>query len=183
VSEGGALFVMERLDRALARGAHIYGEIAGYCYNSDATDMVLPNPVRQAECMRKALHRAGMTPQDIHILNTHATGTPAGDAKECSAILDVFGPDCPDTWVNNTKSFIGHCMGAAGALELAGNLPSFEDHVVHPTINVTDLDPDCDVRNLVVGVPREVKKVDTILNNSFGMIGINCVLIVKRYVG
>ncbi len=181
VSEGGALFVLERLDRALARGAHIYAEIAGYCYNSDAVDMVLPDPTRQAQCMARAIERAGLQPRDIHLVSTHATGTHAGDIKECEAIRAVFGADCTETWLNNTKSFIGHAMGAAGALELAGNLPSFQDRVVHPTINVADLDPECDLRNLVVNRPRQVEKVDTILNNSFGMVGINCVLVVRRY--
>lgn len=183
VSEGGAVFVLETLERAQARGARIYGEIAGYCYNSDAEDMVLPNSQRQAECMRCAIERAGLRPSDIHILNTHATGTPAGDIKECMAIREVFGPECVDTYFNNTKSFIGHCMGAAGALELAGNLPSFEDRIVHPTINVDNLDPECVLPNLVLNEPVSVKKADVILNNSFGMVGINCVLLVKRFVG
>jgi 3-oxoacyl-[acyl-carrier-protein] synthase II len=180
VSEGGALFILERLDDALARGAKIHGEIVGYCYNSDATDMVLPNPERQAECMLRAIERAGITPGDVDLVNTHATGTPAGDVMECRAIQKVFGNDIDSVYVNNTKSFIGHCMGAAGSLELAGNLPSFEDHVLHPTINVDDLDPDCALPGLLIGEPRKVDKVDVILNNSFGMVGINCVLIVSR---
>jgi 3-oxoacyl-[acyl-carrier-protein] synthase II len=183
VSEGGALFILERLDRALARGARILAEIAGYCYNSDAVDMVLPDPKRQAQCMQRAIERAGIQPRDIHLLSTHATGTPAGDTKECEAIREVFGPECTDTWINNTKSYIGHAMGAAGALELAGNLPSFQDRVVHPTINLDDLDPECTLPNLVCQRPQAVEKVDTILNNSFGMVGINCVLVVRRYVG
>ena len=183
VSEGGAVMVLERLDRALARGARIYAELAGWCCNSDAEDMVLPNSERQAECMRCALGRARLAPEDIHILNAHATGTPAGDAKECIAIRQVFGQHCDETYINNTKSFIGHCMGAAGALELAGNLASFDDRVVHPTINVDELDPECSLPNLVIGTPRPVKKVDSILNNSFGMIGINCVLVVTRFRG
>ncbi len=182
ISEGGALYTLERLDDALARGAKIYGEIAGYCVNSDASDYVLPNPGRQAECVRKALKNAGMAPQDIHIINTHATSTPMGDIQECEAIRAVFGEGCPDTYVNNTKSYIGHCMGAAGALELAGNLPSFNDLVVHPSINVDNLDPKCELPNLVLNQPRKVAKVDTILNNSFGMLGINSTLIVKRFV-
>lgn len=180
VSEGGALFTLERLDRALARGAKIYGEITGYCYNSDATDMVLPNPERQAECMLRAIARAGLEPKDIDLVNTHATGTPAGDVMECRALRQVFGDAIERVYVNNTKSFIGHCMGAAGALELAGNLPSFTDGIIHPTMNVDDLDPDCALPRLLIGAPERVDKVDTILNNSFGMVGINCVLIVSR---
>ena len=181
VSEGGCLYTLERLDDALSRGARIYGEIAGYGVNSDASDYVLPNPVRQAECLRKSLASAGMNPSDIHIVNTHATATPLGDIQECEAIRAVFGEGCPDTHINNTKSFIGHCMGAAGALELAGNLPSFDDGIVHPTINVDDLDPACALPGLVLNTPRRAAKVDTILNNSFGMLGINSTLIVKRF--
>ncbi|MBQ7649613.1 MAG: beta-ketoacyl-[Victivallales bacterium] len=181
ISEGGAVFVLERLDRAKARGAKIYGEIAGYNYNSDATDMVLPNAERQAQCMRKALARANMRPSDISIINTHATGTPMGDIKECDAIREVFGTDCVSTYVNNTKSYIGHCMGAAAALELAGNLPSFEDGFVHPTINIDDLDPACELKNLVINKPIQTGNITAILNNSFGMFGINCALIVTKY--
>lgn len=182
ISEGGCLYTLERLDDARARGAKIYGEIAGYCVNSDASDYVLPNPGRQAECVRKALANARLAAHEIHIVNTHATSTPQGDIQECEAIRSVFGEGCPDTHVNNTKSYIGHCMGAAGALELAGNLPSFEDGIVHPTINIDELDPLCDVPGLVINQPRKAARVDAILNNSFGMLGINSTLIVKRFV-
>lgn len=181
ISEGGAVYVLERLDRAKKRGAQILGELAGWCYNSDGTDFVLPNSQRQAECMASALRRAGLNPEDIDIVNTHATGTPAGDVKECDALRSVFGTSCEHTYFNNTKSFIGHCMGAAASLELAGNLAAFEDGIVHPTINVDDLDPDCALPNLVLNAPRHVGRVETILNNSFGMVGINCVLIVKKF--
>jgi 3-oxoacyl-[acyl-carrier-protein] synthase II len=182
VSEGGGLYTLERLDDARARGAKIYGEIAGYCVNSDASDYVLPNPARQAECVRKAVAHAGLRPADIHIVNTHATATPLGDIQECEAIRSVFGEGCPDTHINNTKSFIGHCMGAAGALELAGNLPSFDDLTVHPTINVDNLDPKCALPGLVLNQPRKAARIDAILNNSFGMLGINSTLIVRRFV-
>ena len=92
----------------------------------------------------------------------------------------VFG-DCESVQFNNTKSFIGHCMGAAGALELAGNLVAFEDGVCHATINVDDLDPECELPGLVVNQPRELGKVEYILNNSFGMLGINSVVIIKKF--
>ena len=180
VSEGGAIYTLERLEDAQARGAHILGEIIGYCINSDASDYVLPNPVRQAECMRAAIAQAGLVPGDIDIVNTHATSTPQGDIQECKAIAEVFA-DCPTTYVNNTKSFIGHAMGAAGALELAGNLPAFDDNVVHPTINIDELDPECELPNLVVNQPRKVDAVELILNNSFGMLGINSALIVRKF--
>ncbi len=180
ISEGGAIYVLERLDDALARGARILGEIAGWCINSDATDAVLPNPERQTECVRKALTRAHLVPSDIHVVSTHATATAQGDIQECIALREVFGQS-PRTRINNTKSFIGHCMGAAGALELAGNLPSFQDGIVHPTINVENLDPECAIPGLVINQPESMGSVDTILNNSFGMLGINSVLIVRKY--
>lgn len=180
VSEGACLYILEDLDRALERGAKIYGEIVGYGMNSDARDFVHPYAPRQVECMNLALERAGLNASDIDIVNTHATGTPSGDVEECKAIREVFS-DCPTTYINNTKSIIGHAMGAAGVLELAGNLPSFEDNKVHPTINVEKLDPACELPNLVLNESIEVEKVDTILNNSFGMVGINSTVIVKKY--
>jgi 3-oxoacyl-[acyl-carrier-protein] synthase II len=178
-SEGGCVFILERLDQAEARGARIYGEVVGYHMNSDASDFVLPNAQRHIECMQAALKRAGIGAQDIDIVSTHATATPLGDIQECLALRVVFA-DCPKTYFNNTKSFIGHAMGAAGALELAGNLPSFDDGIVHPTINVDHLDPQCEVPNLVLNSPKKLPRVDYILNNSSGMLGINSVVVVKR---
>lgn len=182
VSEGGCICVLERLSDALQRGAKIYCEIVGHSINSDAFDFIHPNWERQAECMKLALKKAGLSPSDIDIINTHATSTPEGDKAECKALRAVFG-DNSNVYINNTKSYIGHTMGAAGALELVGNLPSFEDHIVHQTINVDNLDPECALKNLVINEPRKVDKVEYILNNSFGMLGINSVLIVKRFSG
>ena len=179
-SEGGAVYTLERLSDAQKRGAKIYGEIVGYAINSDAIDFILPDPGRQAECIRLALDRAGLQPGDIDILNAHATATQMGDIQEAKAIRDVFGENSK-TRINNTKSFIGHTMGAAGTLELSGNLPAFDDLMVHPTINLDDLDPDCALNNLVANTPEKLPSVDYIMNNSFGMFGINSVLIVKRY--
>ena len=181
VSEGGCLFTLERLSDATRRGAKIYGEIVGYAMNSDASDFVLPNPERQAECMAKALQKAKLEPEQIALISTHATATPMGDSQEIGAIRKIFG-NSKKTYINNTKSFIGHAMGAIGVLELAGNLPSFEDNVIHPTINCEDLDPECAIDNLVMGVPKMVNRVEYILNNSFGMVGINSVVIVQKYV-
>lgn len=180
ISEGACVYTLEYLEKALERGAHIYGEIVGHAMNSDAKDFVLPYGKRQAECMQLALKKAGLEPGDIDIINTHATGTKQGDIEECKAIREVFGKDHPG-YINNTKSVIGHCMGAAGVLELAGNLPSFEDNIVHPTINIGELDPECALNNLVVNKAVEAKSIKTILNNSFGMVGINSAVIVKKY--
>jgi 3-oxoacyl-[acyl-carrier-protein] synthase II len=179
VSEGGCLFTLERMDDARARGAHIYGEILGWMVNSDASDFVLPLSERQNQCMRGAMTRAGLVPEDVDLVSTHATATLLGDVQECVAVREVFG-DSPNTYVNNTKSLIGHTMGAAGALELAGNLGSLTDRTIHPTINVDNLDPECEMRNLVLNTAREVSRVDTILNLSFGMLGINSAVIIGR---
>ena len=182
VAEGGCVYTIERLSDAKARGAKIYGELVGYAINTDATDFVLPNPERQAQCVRLALAKAGLNPEDIDIVSTHATGTSNGDSLECEALREVFSGS-KKTHFNNTKSFIGHCMGAAGALELAGNLPSFDDGWVHPTINVDDLDPECELPQLVLGEPRQIGPVKRILNNSFGMLGINSVVIIEAFEG
>lgn len=180
ISEGGCVYVLERLSDAKKRNAKIYAEIAGYAINSDATDFVNPNSERQIECMHKAMKRAGMTVSDIDIVNMHATGTGTGDVNESEAVRKTFEAS-NKTFVNFTKGHIGHCMGAAGSLELAGNIPSFEDGVVHPGMNCTDLDPQCEIKNLVINEPKLVGNINTILNNSFGMLGINSALIVKKY--
>jgi 3-oxoacyl-[acyl-carrier-protein] synthase II len=179
-SEGGAVYTLERLPDAQKRGAKIYGEIVGYAINSDAVDFILPDPGRQAQCIKLALDRAGLKPNDIDILNAHATATQMGDIQEAKAIRDVFGENSK-TRINNTKSFIGHTMGAAGTLELSGNLPAFDDLMVHPTINLDELDPDCALNHLVANKPEKLSSIDYIMNNSFGMFGINSVLIVRRY--
>lgn len=182
VAEGGGLVTLERLPSALARGAKIYGEIVGYAMNSDATDFVLPDPARQAQCMRLALSRAGIGAEQIDIVSSHATATEQGDIEESLALREVFG-NCPNVAINNTKSFIGHAMGAAGALELLGNVPAFDDHLAHATINLDRPDPRCELPQLVANQPRKMERVEYILNNSFGMLGINSVVIVKRFSG
>ena len=120
-----------------------------------------------------------LAPHDVDVVSTHATGTVSGDVQECQALRRVFGQSTK-TYFNNTKSFIGHAMGAAGALELAGNLPAFNDRVCHATINLEHVDPQCAMPGLVAQQPREMDRVDYILNNSFGMLGINSVVIVGR---
>jgi 3-oxoacyl-[acyl-carrier-protein] synthase II len=181
IAEGGCLFTLERLEDAEGRGAKILAELLGWGINTDATDFVLPNPERQAQAMRLALARAGLEPGDIDIISAHATATPEGDPKEVDAIREVFGADC-GAYVNAAKGYYGHAMGAAGALELAGNLPSFEDGLVHPAININDLDPACALPRLVINQPvRPGRFPRRILNNSFGMLGINAVTVVGKF--
>ncbi len=182
VSEGGCLFTVERLDDALARGAHIFAEVIGYANNTDATDFVLPNPQRQTQCIEMAIQKAGIEKNQIDIVSTHATGTSSGDIMECQGLRTVF-ENCPHVRFNGTKSFIGHCMGAAAALELAGNIPAFDDGIIHPTINVDNLDPQCDIfGQIVLNKPEKHDNIQYILNNSFGMLGINSSVIVKKWV-
>lgn len=182
VAEGGGICIVERLNDALRRKASIYGEIVGYAINSDATDLVDPSPARQAECIRLALSRAGIGPDAIDLVSSHATGTERGDAAECEALREVFG-DRRTLSINNTKSLIGHTMGAAGALELIGNLPSFWDGMVHPTINLDRPGRGCDLPQIVANCARNISRPEYLLNNAFGMLGINSVLIVKRVPG
>lgn len=182
ISEGGCVYTLERLSDAKARGAKIYGEVVGHAINSDASDFVNPNSVRQVECMHKAIKRAGIKISDIDIVNMHATGTGAGDISESRAVRDAFA-ESDRTYVNFTKGHIGHCMGAAGALELAGNIPAFDDGVVHAGMNLENLDPVCEIKNLVYKENKKLNEVNYILNNSFGMLGINSAVIVKKYIG
>lgn len=182
VAEGGGICTLERLPDALARGAKIYAEVIGYAMNSDAKDFVLPDSNRQAECIYLAMKRAGINPDDVDIVSSHATATEQGDIEEANALRRVFG-NTTKTYINNTKSFIGHAMGAAGALELLGNVPSFDDGIAHATINLDELDPRCTLPNLVINQPREIGPVTCILNNSFGMLGINSVVIIRKFQG
>ena len=112
VSEGGCMYVLERLSDAQARGAEIHGELAGWAINSDASDFVLPNPQQQARCVQLALAKARLTPSDVDIVSTHATATESGDIQECQALRTIFTGS--GARINNGKSFIGHAMGAAG---------------------------------------------------------------------
>lgn len=179
VSEGGAVYVLERLSDAKKRNAKIYAEIIGYHSNSDATDFVLPNTERQIECMQFAIKKAMIDPNEIDIVNMHATGTHQGDIQECQAVAKLFS-EHKNVHVNATKGFIGHAMGAAGALELAGNIPSFTDGYIHPCKKIENLDPECAIANLVNG-EKIAHDVKIILNNSFGMLGINSTLIIKKF--
>jgi 3-oxoacyl-[acyl-carrier-protein] synthase II len=167
VSEGGAVYVLERLSDAKKRNAKIYAEIIGYHSNSDASDFVLPNTERQIECMKMAIKKAGIDINEIDIVNMHATGTLQGDIQECQAVEGLFGPH-RNVHVNATKGFI------------AGNIPSFTDGFIHPCKKIENLDPLCAISGLVNG-EKVAHDVKIILNNSFGMLGINSTLIIQKY--
>lgn len=169
--EGAAVFVLERWDLAVARGATIIGEVLGAASNADAHHITAPSPggVGAVACMQQALDDAGLSPRDIKQVNAHGTSTPLNDQAEAQAVAHLFGNPTPP--VTSIKGVTGHPLGAAGALEAAAVLLSFEHSLIPPTANTTVLGPDinCDV---VIGAPRPWTPGPTISNN-FGFGGHN----------
>ena len=179
IAEGGGVYFLERLSLAKKRNAKIYGEIVGYHYNSDAADYLLPSHEREIQCMENALLKAGLKSTDIDLVNLHATGTTLGDIQECLAVRHVFGKS-DKTYINASKGFFGHAMGAASVLEIAANLSSFKDGVIHSSINSEEVDPECELKNFVHNDHLKNKDIKYILKNSFGMMGINSTIIIKK---
>jgi 3-oxoacyl-[acyl-carrier-protein] synthase II len=179
--EGAAIFVLERLDLALARGATILGEIVGAASNADAYHITAPSPggVGATRCMQLALEDAGLEPKDIKQINAHGTSTPLNDKAESQAIAAVFGNDGPP--VVSIKGVTGHPLGAAGALELAAVMLSFEKKLIPPTRGTTVVDPEMSI-DVVLGEPRSWEPGPTISNN-FGFGGHNGSVIVSPYAG
>ena len=175
IGEGGAILVMEELEHARARRAHIYGELAGYGASADAYHMTAPAPdgngARRA--MQQALDRARMNPGGVGYVNAHGTATDLGDAAETQAIKEVFGPDVPP--VSSTKSMTGHLLGGAGALEGLISVLALERGVLPPTINYETPDPRCDL-DYVPNTAREMR-VSAVMSNSFGFGGHNASLL------
>ncbi len=177
--EGAAIFVLERLDFALARGATILGEIVGAASNADAYHITAPSPggVGATRCMQLALEDAGLEPKDIKQINAHGTSTPLNDKAESQAIAAVFGNYGPP--VVSIKGVTGHPLGAAGALELAAVMLSFEKKLIPPTRGTTVVDPEMSI-DVVLGEPRPWEPGPTISNN-FGFGGHNGSVIVSPY--
>ncbi|MEY3339566.1 MAG: 3-oxoacyl-[acyl-carrier-protein] synthase [Actinomycetota bacterium] len=178
--EGAAVFVLERLDLALARNAKIYGEVLGAGSNADAHHITAPSPggVGAIACMRLALDDAGLSPSDIKQVNAHGTSTPLNDAAEASAVAEVFGSTKPP--MTSIKGVTGHPLGAAGALEAAAVLLSFEHKLIPPTANTSVVDPQMLNVDIVTGAPRPWKPGPTISNN-FGFGGHNGSIILAPY--
>jgi 3-oxoacyl-[acyl-carrier-protein] synthase II len=178
--EGAAVFVLERLDLAIARNAKIYGEILGAGSNADAHHITAPSPggVGAIACMRLALDDAGLSPSDIKQVNAHGTSTPLNDAAEASAVAEVFGASKPP--MTSIKGVTGHPLGAAGALEAAAVLLSFEHKLIPPTANTSVVDPQMLNVDIVTGAARPWQPGPTISNN-FGFGGHNGSIILAPY--
>ena len=177
MGEGACVFVLEELEAAERRGATIYAEVLGYGASNDGYHMAAPEPeaIGVAEMMRSALERAGVDQQRVGYINAHGTSTPLGDAAETKAIKDVFGKHAYRMAVSSTKSVMGHCFGAAGAIEGMMCVLALRDGKLPPTINYREPDPDCDL-DYVPNEAREVR-VDVALSNAMGLGGHNgCVL-------
>jgi 3-oxoacyl-[acyl-carrier-protein] synthase II len=181
LSEGAGALIVESLEHALQRGAHIYAEIAGYSATSDGYHIAQPEPEAEGaiRTMRWALKDAEISPKEIDYINAHGTSTPLNDATETKAIKNVFGDHAYELAISSTKSMIGHAMGASGTLEAIACVQSILHGVIHPTINYTTPDPDCDLDY----VPNQARKqvVRYALSNSFGLGGQNACLILKKY--
>jgi beta-ketoacyl-acyl-carrier-protein synthase II len=180
-AEGGAVFILERLDKALERGARIYAEVLGYAANSDAFHVAAPDPegAGAIRVMRWALEDAGTPPCQVGYINAHGPGTDVGDLTETKAIKAVFGDYAYRVPISSTKSMVGHAIGGAGAIEAVACVRTITDGVIHPTINLEVPDPECDL-DYVPGQARQAN-VEVTLSNSFGLGGQNACLVLGRY--
>lgn len=183
MGEGAGVLVLEELEHALRRGAHIYGEFVGYGMTGDASH--LTEPVESGEpaalAMVRALQDAGIEPAEVDYINAHGTSTPLGDAMETKAIKLALGEHARQVMISSTKSVFGHCLGAAGGLEAAATLLSMEAGKVPPTINLDEPDPECDL-DYVPNVARDAR-VEVAMSNSFGFGGHNAAIVLRRWHG
>jgi 3-oxoacyl-[acyl-carrier-protein] synthase II len=182
LSEGAGALCLEELDHARRRGARIYAELTGTGFSCDAHDLVAPHPEARGAviAMNTALADARLSPEDVDLLNAHATSTPIGDLSECRAVHGVFGSRATTVKVHATKSMTGHCIAAAGAVEAIASIMAFTEGVIHPTINQFERDPAIDLN--VVTEPLEMP-VRHVLSNSFGFAGQNAAIVLSRFLG
>lgn len=183
VGEGAAILILERMERALERGAHIYAEIAGYGQSCDAYHITAPDPDGSgaAKAMERALADAGLRPEEVSYINAHGTSTPLNDKVETMAIKKVFGEFAYRLPISSTKSMTAHLLGAAGGIEAAACVLSITHGIIPPTINYEEPDPDCDL-DYVPGKARKAQ-VEVAVSNGFGFGGHNAALVFKRYRG
>ena len=181
MGEGAGVVVLEEEGRALKRGARIYAEVAGYGTSMDAFQVTAPHPQgRGAErAMRSSLEDAGMRPGEVNYINAHGTGTKLNDSTETLAIKKVFGDHAYNLPISSSKSMIGHLIAAAGGPEFIYTVLSVNRDEIHPTINLTNPDPKCDLDYVAEG--KRAGTVNAALSNSFGFGGQNATVVVKKY--
>ncbi|MBJ7602670.1 MAG: beta-ketoacyl-ACP synthase II [Candidatus Dormibacteraeota bacterium] len=180
-AEGAGALVLEDWEHACARDARIYGEVAGFGVTNDAFHQVAPDEsgAAPAHCIKIALADADIAPEDVDYVNAHGTSTSLNDAAETRALKMALGDHARRVPISSTKSMIGHLLGAAGAVEAIAVLKTINEGVIHPTINLHQPDPECDLDY----VPNQARpgQVRIALSNSFGFGGQNCTLVLKRY--
>ena len=178
MGEGAGILIIEDYDFAVARGARIYCELAGYGFSADAHHITAPNTDGPARAMRMALKDAEVNPEQMHYINTHGTSTPAGDINEIKAVKNTFGAHAKSISLSSTKSMIGHLLGAAGALEGVLTIKAMEQGLVPPTINLHEMDPECDL-DITPNKAKE-REIGVAMSNAFGFGGTNATLVFKR---
>ena len=180
-SEGAGALILESLEHALKRGAHIYAEVVGQASSADGYHVAAPDPEAAGpkRAMRWALRDAGIEPQDVNYINAHGSSTPLNDVAETKAIKEIFGEHAYKLAVNSTKSMLGHAMGASGALEAIVCALTIHHGMLHPTINYEFPDPECDL-DYVPNQKRQAN-VNVTISNSFGLGGQNACLVLRKY--
>jgi 3-oxoacyl-[acyl-carrier-protein] synthase II len=183
LSDGGGALVLEELEHAKRRGAHIHAELAGFGASSDAYHITAPpddgNGARRA--MQSALQDAGLNPADVQYINAHATSTPLGDVAETLAIKGAFGEGAHSLAISATKSVTGHLLGAAGVVEAIFSVLSIRDQIAPPTMNLHHPGEGCDLDYVPLSARR--MRIDAVLSNSFGFGGTNGTLALRRFTG
>lgn len=179
MGEGAGILVLESLEHAQKRGAHIIAEVLGYGLSGDAHHMTEPDPDGPARCMAMAMRDAGIQPEEVDYINAHGTSTPVGDRSETIAIKKALGDHAYKVAVSSTKSMTGHLLGAAGGVEAVICGLSLQNQKIAPTINLDDQDPECDL-DYVPNHPRDAK-LDIVMSNSFGFGGHNATIILKKF--
>ncbi|MEN9886132.1 MAG: beta-ketoacyl-ACP synthase, partial [Pseudomonadota bacterium] len=178
LGEGAGVLVLEEYERAKARGAKIYAEVAGFGMSADAGHMTAPNMDGPRRAMLSALANAGLNPDQVNFINAHGTSTPLGDVNETNAIKAALGEHAKKVVVNSTKSMTGHLLGGAGGIESVFTVLSVHHQKVTPTINIFNQDPECDL-DYCANTARDMK-IDVAVKNNFGFGGTNGSLVFKR---
>lgn len=183
VGEGAGMLVLEDLEHALQRGAKIYCEVKGYSLTCDAYHRVAPDPEGKgaSSAIFKALTHSGLTIDDIDLISAHGTGTPANDSQEVNALMNVFGRKLEQIPISGLKSMLGHCMGAASALEAIASILSLNEQAVPPTINTTEIDPNFPVAVDVIPNQSRMTPVQHVISNAFGFGGNICSIVLSRF--